>query len=369
MSRTRITVSLLVIGLVLGLGVYLVLPKKHARAYGTKTIHTAGRNLVATSLSSTATTILPENTVPYSGPITNIFFHSLVVYPHIADASSHSTMIKNNMITVAQFETILQQLYADNFVLYDPRLLYTTDAQGHIHPSPLFVPKGKKPLILSIDDLNYYPWMRDAGFADKLVLKNGVIETEVLQPSGTTTDTTNGDVVPILDSFVAAHPDFSYDGIKGVINETGFAGVLGYRTQMQGPSGDAARAQVQPVIAALKSDGWLFANHSYSHSLLFLTKNITLSQLASDISLWKAQVQPLVGTTSIFVGPFGQIFSERDPRRALLVSSGYTLLYGVGIDGYQRYFPTHLVMDRIDIDGYRINHNAAFLRSKLGISL
>ena len=32
------------------------------------------------------------------------------------------------------------------------------------------MPKGKKPLILSIDDMNYYEYMRGNGYADRLVL-------------------------------------------------------------------------------------------------------------------------------------------------------------------------------------------------------
>ena len=38
------------------------------------------------------------------------------------------------------------------------------------------------------------------------------------------------DVVPILDSFIKEHPDFSYHGRKGILAMTGYDGVLGYRT-------------------------------------------------------------------------------------------------------------------------------------------
>jgi len=75
----------------------------------------------------------------------------------------------------------------------------------------------------------------------------------------------------------------------------------------------------------------------------------------------------LVGKTNIFIGPFGQIFKEGDPRRAALISSGFNVLYGVGIDNYVRYFDTHVVMDRINIDGYRLSHNPDYLQTHLGI--
>ena len=40
------------------------------------------------------------------------------------------------------------------------------------------------------------------------------------------------DLVPLLDAFVEAHPDFSYHGRKGVLAMTGYEGVLGYRTDI-----------------------------------------------------------------------------------------------------------------------------------------
>ena len=85
----------------------------------------------------------------------------------------------------------------------------------------MYIPKNKKPLILSLDDLDYYTWMKNDGFADKLVLVNDIVETE----------STN---------------------------------------------------------------------------------------------------------------------------------TGFNVLYGVGIDGYMKYFNNYLVMDRIDIDGYRLAHNESF---------
>jgi hypothetical protein len=314
------------------------------------------------SASSSADLVL------YTGAITNIFLHSLVIYPAKAAADPlNANLIQNNMITVAQFKTILQQLYENNFILYDPRLLYTSDTAGNMRPARIYLPKGKKPLILSIDDLDYYTWMKNDGFADKLVVVNGAVEAEVTTPDGAIVDTDDGDAVPIVDSFVAQHPDFSFKGMKGVIGVTGFEGILGYRTQLAGTAGDQQRKQALQVVAALKNSGWAFASHSYRHGRGFLTGEMSTSSLAADIALWKAQVEPLVGPTNIFIGPFGQTFSNDDPRRTQLLNAGFNVLYGVGIDGYIKYFGTYLVMDRIDIDGYRFAHNGNFLQTRLGI--
>lgn len=37
-------------------------------------------------------------------------------------------------------------------------------------------------------------------------------------------------MVPLLDSFVKKHPDFSYRGRKGILAMTYYNGVFGYRT-------------------------------------------------------------------------------------------------------------------------------------------
>lgn len=324
-----------------------------------------GNGLASSNTASVAESV--NGLVRNTGPVTNIFFHSLVVYPEKAAASKASVLIQNNMITVVQFKTILQQLYDDGYVLCDPRLLYTENASGTISRADFYVPKGKKPLVLSVDDLNYYTWMKNDGFADKLVLDNGVIKTEVPQPDGTVALTDDGDVVPIVDAFVALHPDFSVGGMRGVIGVTGFEGILGYRTQLAGAVGDEARQQATQVVQALKQEGWIFASHSYSHGNGFLTGTISSTDLATDIALWKDQVEPLVGPTSIFIGPFGQTFFNNDPRRTMLLDAGFNLLYGVGIDGYTKYFGSYLMMDRIDVDGYRFMHNTQFLHDRLGI--
>jgi hypothetical protein len=139
----------------------------------------------------------------YNGPIRHIFFHSLIIYPDLANADTkNASGYKANMITVNQFKTIIEQLYDNNFVLIDAQSLYSVDQNGNFKPKNLYLPAGKKPLILSIDDLNYYSYMKNGGFADKLVLQNGIVETEVVTPQGNTIITDDGDVVPIVDAFV-----------------------------------------------------------------------------------------------------------------------------------------------------------------------
>ncbi len=310
---------------------------------------------------------LPESgTSLYTGPIPHIFFHSLIIYPEQADSFSG---YDDYMITRDQFNIILEQLYNQNYILIDSRILYSIKTDGTLAKKNLYLPEGKKPLVLSIDDLSYYNYMKNDGFANKLVLDGGKIKTEVITPEGETIITRDGDVVPIIDGFVEQHPDFSWQGAKGIIALTGYEGILGYDTHLDGERGEMEISLVKPIVQALKNTGWIFASHSYSHGASFRLGTISEDGLANDINNWSQGVGSIVGDTNIFIGPFGQIFQENNSRRSQLIEAGFPILYGVGLNHYLAYFNNHLVMDRIDIDGYRLKNNPNKLKSLLGLSV
>lgn len=311
-----------------------------------------------------------DSLVKYNGKIQHIFFHSLIIYPEKAKADKkNASGYKDNMITVAQFKEIIQQLYDNNFILINSESLYSFDESGKLKKSVLYLPKGKKPLIISLDDLSYYSYMKNGGFANRLVLENGVVKTEVITPEGKKVITDDGDVVPIVDKFVREHPDFSLNGAKGIIAVTGFQGILGYRTQFKNKDNNTERISVLPVVDALKKTGWVFASHSFTHNQFFLRRTITSKELAKDISDWKAGVEPLVGPTNIFIGPFGETFWEGNSRRQQLIDAGFKVLYGVGMDGYMKFFDNHFVMNRINIDGSRLINSPKTLYKLFGISV
>ena len=297
----------------------------------------------------------------YTGTIHHIFFHSLIVYPEKAfdPANKKRDLYRDYMITRDQFQKILPQLYAKGYMLVDVHDIYSVGADGQVSRKNLYLPLGKKPLILSIDDVSYYQDQYGGGLARRLVLeKSGKVATEIAAPDGTVSVTRDGDIVPILDDFVQGHPDFSLNGAKGILALTGYDGILGYRV------GDTESAR--PVVDRLKAAGWSFASHSYTHGHGFLDGTISLADLKADTEQWKREVMPVLGDTDVFVGPFGQIFRPGDPRRAYLVSQGFKMLCGVGMDDYLAYFKGYVVQDRADIDGYRIAHDPQMLRQYFG---
>jgi hypothetical protein len=301
--------------------------------------------------------IIPVKTALYTGKIYHIFFHSLIVYPELAfRRDGQSNGLRDYMVTQSEFVKILNKLYENNFVLIDSHLLFSTSTNDTIVKRDLYIPEGKKPLILSLDDINYLRNEFGRGLANKLVFdSNGNVATEIITPDKKTIVTRDGDSIPIIDDFVKAHPDFSFSGAKGIIGVTGFDGVLGYRTNVaQYPTRDADIIKVKELAKKLKETGWVFASHSYSHQEPFKDDVISLNGLKYDTEKWDAGVRPLVGDTDIFIGPFGQVFPANSEKRNYLVSKGFKLIFGVGMDLYIEYFPNYIMQNRADIDGIRL---------------
>jgi peptidoglycan/xylan/chitin deacetylase (PgdA/CDA1 family) len=288
-----------------------------------------------------------QDLAPYSGKVYHIFFHSLILYPELAFRGYKSDGYNNWMTTRDEFQRILPKLYENNFVLVEINTV--RQAQG----KPFLFPKGKKPLIISIDDVNYYEYMKGDGFADCLCVDvEGNLATKVTYANRTFTDY-KGDVVPIVESFVKKYPDFSFKGAKGIVAVTGYQGVFGYRTDsLQGAAYDMAFAQAKKVADTLKRKGWNIACHSYSHSNSFKDGSITLEKLKADINKWNAEVAPIVGKSNIFIAPYGTQFSAKDDRFRLLQASGFNVYCSVCKNMNTTFSDKCLISERMNFDGF-----------------
>lgn len=166
-------------------------------------------------------------------------------------------------VTVGEFQRILTALYLHDYVLIDIRTLVNTPKEGGkrlLSRAPLLLPPGKKPLIICIDDAAYDKDLVANGTVRRLILDaNGQVATESVLPDGRLLVAADNEIVPNLDHFVQAHPDFSPFGAKGTLALTGFAGVLGYRTMPGAPYAAAESEAARVVIAQLKAIGWSFS--------------------------------------------------------------------------------------------------------------
>lgn len=270
--------------------------------------------------------------VPYDQPVRHIFFHSLIMDTSLAfDGDFMENGYNYWMTTVDEFRAILDELYANQYILIDIHDLCEeqTDENGKVTlkaKQPL-VPEGKIPLVLSVDDVNYYDYMKNDGFARKLLLdENGDVKNLYVDQNGQES-IGDYDVVPILDAFVKEHPDFSLRGVKGIIAETGYEGALGYRTNDLGsPTLEEDRESARAVADRMKETGWQFAVHGYGHKH---TAQISYDTLVADTERWKEEVGSLVGDTDIYIYPYGEEIDYPSDKLTYLQSEGFRYFCGV----------------------------------------
>lgn len=298
--------------------------------------------------------------VKYEGPIHHIFFHSLIVYPELAfDGEGHPAQGYNMwMTTVSEFKKMLPRLEKKGYILYPLTEYVEPDPENpeKLKLKDIYLPADKIPLVISIDDVNYYDYMKPDGFANRLVVgEDGRVWTEVITPEGKTVLTRDGDVMPILDDYVKAHPGFSWKGAKGTIALTGYQGALGYRITDGLPQEGEWQQTVTKIADIMKANGWSFACHSYTHNGYFRDGTLTLKQMKYDTDRWIQRIAPYVGKTNIYISPFGVHFKKDDPRYRYLIEQGYNIYCPVSNERKITVNADNIVMPRVNLDGYSMN--------------
>ncbi|MFU0800533.1 MAG: Polysaccharide deacetylase [Xylanivirga thermophila] len=305
-------------------------------------------------LTDEGTDLKPVKKVAYEGSVQHIFFHPLIAFPELAfDGDRMEKGYNDYFVTVDEFNKVIKSLYEKDFILVDINSLIEEieeDGNKVIKKKQLMLPEGKKPLIISIDDLNYYKYMLENGNVYKLILdQDGNIATYSITPQGDELISRDNEIVPLLDKFVLEHPDFSHDGAKGVIALTGYEGVLGYRTNKKdSPEFEKEKEGALKVIKHLKETGWTFASHGYGH---LDASRVSKEKLVRDTRRWREEVGSLVGPTSIYIYPYGSRVLPGDPKFDVLVDEGFNILCAVGSGPYEKLAKRAYMQDRRHIDG------------------
>jgi peptidoglycan/xylan/chitin deacetylase (PgdA/CDA1 family) len=272
------------------------------------------------------------------------------------------------MVTVSEYNKILRSLYEKDYILVslnDVWSEYTDDngARG-MKKNTLMLPEGKKPLVLSFDDLSFYPYMSGYGFMDKYIIgADGEIWAAGTEPSGSPVISQDLTAVTILDKFIKEHPGFSLGGVKGCIALTGYEGILGYRTQTDRREGSLEAqisrmreiARVRPVVDKLKETGWYFASHSWGHINF---EKASLTAVKNDAQRWMEEVGSLVGETALLIYPHGGRLDGGDVNKtgqAFLFyhELGFRVFASVGREPFSQIKSNvaAVICDRMAVDG------------------
>ena len=299
--------------------------------------------------------------------VTHIFFHSLIMDTSKAfDGDSDSANYNSVMTTKDEFLKILEDMYQKGYVLVRIHdVAYEApDENGNVRfvKGSVMLPEGKKPFVMSQDDVCYYPYMDGDGFAKRVVIgEDGNPTCEMVMDDGTTS-TGSYDLIPLLEDFIQEHPDFSYKGARAIIAFTGYEGILGYRTAssyQDSPTYEADREQAARVAQCLKDNGWELASHSWGHRNL---GTISMEHFKVDADKWEKNVESLIGPTDIILYPFGsdigtwKPYTDDNERFTYLKSLGFR--YFCNVDASTPYWmqlgPDHFRQGRRNLDGYRM---------------
>lgn len=302
--------------------------------------------------------------------IAHVFFHALIVDTSKSfDGEYTDDGYNQYMTTVSEFEKMMQEMYARGYVLVDIHdIAYEQtqpDGTTKFVPGDIMLPEGKKPFVMSQDDVNYYSYMKGDGFADKIVIgDDGMPTCEYILDDGTVVRG-DYDLVPILEKFIQEHPDFSYRGARATLALTGYDGVLGYRTCPTAPDYNEADIEKAKAVATrMRELGWTFASHSWGH---LLYGEISMEKFISDVTKWEEQVRPIIGDTDVLIYPFGNdiagIGKYTGEKYEMLHSLGFR--YYCNVDSAPSWLQIrddYVRQGRRNLDGYRMWYSPEMLK-------
>lgn len=318
--------------------------------------------------------------------VTHIFYHTLIYDASKAfDGDNKEAGYNQVMTTIEEFNKITQSMYEKGYVMVSLHDMATVNPDGTVSRGKIMLPPGKKAFVLSQDDVSYYHYMDGDGMATRLIVdENGKVKNEYKEADGSIS-VGDYDMVPLIDTFVEKHPDFSYRGAKGTIALTGYEGVLGYRTDEvyrtkeasrvtdfqqqffdQNPNFDEAAwkkevEEATKVADAMKADGWEFASHTWGH---INATTITQENLELDTQRWLDNVGAVVGDTDLIIFAFGADIGDPSPytmensKFSYLKSKGFNIYCNVDSSQYWVQFGENFMRQgRRNLDGYRMYYN------------
>ncbi len=302
--------------------------------------------------------------------ITHIFFHSIIMDNQKAfDGDEDEKGYNQVMTTKNEFLKILEQMYERGYVLvrmHDIAYEETgEDGQVRMVEGNIMLPPGKKPFVMSQDDVCYYEYMKGDGFATRMIVgEDGKPTCEMTMDDGSVS-VGSYDLVPLLEDFIQEHPDFSYRGARAVIAFTGYEGILGYRTDPdfadKNENFEQDKETVKQVVQCLRDNGWELASHSYGHIRM---STRSLEDIQKDTEKWEAYVKPLLGETDILLYPFGadindwHAYNRENAKFAYLYDKGFRYFCNVDSNSaWVQMGSDYLRQGRRNLDGYRMYYD------------
>ena len=306
--------------------------------------------------------------------IPNLSFHVLIEdLDRALKDESLGGKYNRNFVSTAEFRQILEHLYANGYVLVDFDSFVTAatlnDTQSYI-TKPIYLPSGKKPVMITETLVNYYQYMVDpdkdgtpdakgAGFANKLVVENGEIKAAYVDASGNNL-VGDYDLVPILETFIKDHPDFSYQGARAILAVTGDEGIFGYRinTSNQATKGaawlEAECNAAKEVVQALRNKGYTLACFTYKNQNY---AGMSAAQIQADLTEWTKNITPVIGQVETLVfAQEGNLSSYSSSAFDVLYNTGFRYFVSSDTKPWATVENTYVRQNRLMVTGRTMQH-------------
>ena len=302
--------------------------------------------------------------------IPNLSFHVLIedMSRALKDAD-FGGLYNRNFVTTGEFRKILDQLYNNGYVLVDFNSFTgsSTDLSGNqiFDSVSLWLPSGKKPVMITETMVNYYNYMIDGnddkiadangdGFASRLVVSNGEIKAEYVSGSGETL-VGDYDLVPILEAFIKEHPDFSYRGARATLAVSGSEGIFGYRcisdyiaTNSQDYV-DSEIAGAKEVVQALRDKGYTLACYTYNNQAY---GQLSVQQISADLQLWTQKITPVIGDVDVLVFAKNSNITDYNGQAfKAIYSAGFRYFVAHGSEPYAEVNTSFVRQNRLMVTG------------------
>jgi hypothetical protein len=282
----------------------------------------------------------------WTAPVRHFTLNPLLAFPSLTPLD-----YANDYITTVEFKRILKQLYENDYILVGLETLFSVDEKGAVSPTVLRIPKDKKPIVLSIENLSYSTRHEGRGMVDRLIISDERIATfTAADNAGTAQDVISfdNDVIPILDRFIEDNPAFSWRGARATISLAGYSGNLGYRTAPDDEDHVAEIERATEVAALLEANGYTFASLGFEY---LEQSTLEADEIRADAQQWLDWTANIVGRTDLFFWPFGDTLAQDSEGAKILRGLGYRSFSQIGPNSFVEFSGQARIDERAFLDG------------------
>ena len=303
-------------------------------------------------------TIKPNNEdtllLEYNGPIEHLSFNTLIHFPEKAlqQNNENSTLIDETKITPYEFKKILQQLYSNNYILIKMKDLFKIE-NNTIITTPLLIPKNKKPLILSFENVTYKSTFKTNGEIDKIIIDNdGKFATYSTKQNIQNRIAYDNEFLPILEEFIHNNPDFSISNAKGIIFLTVNNGILGYHINPKNNSSRHDQKRITELIRRLTVCGWEFGSNNYEYTL---DSSLSEMQFTKNINLWNKYLTPIIDSSIYYSSPYGKNIDHN--QLEILKNNNFKVFFYNDFSNKLEIKNNSIFMTKKFVSGHTLRHN------------